>query len=343
MAVTGGVSEVGRASRLRSSVLDYLVRSRPYVRPRPYRMSSGQVAIWTLSGVMISTAAVLFQAGAGDVPPVVSSVHLPFWALLIGFAAAERFVVHVHFRRSAHSMSLGEIPFVFALVFAGGFTAVLAGAIGRILILALHRKVPAIRLAFNFGQFLLGNCVAVLIFHAVAGSSTEVTPVVWGAAILATVSNSLIAVLVISAAVSVSEGRLSAVQIATSLRTDLTVVVANTSIGLCAATLLYRDWQGAILMAVPIAGMFVSFRAYVTERQRHERVEFLYRAARALSRSSDVGPALEGLLAQALEAFRAEAAEIIFFSPDGTDALRTTVRVNGPTAVLEGVEPAVAE
>jgi diguanylate cyclase (GGDEF)-like protein len=306
-------------------------------------MSSGQIPIWILSGTMMVSAGVLFRAGAADVPPIISSVHVPFWALLIGFAAAERFVVHVHFRRSAHSMSLGEIPFVFALVFAGGFAAILAGAIGRILILALHRKVPPIRLAFNFGQFLLGNCIAVLVFHALAGSSTDITPVVWGAAMLATVSNSLIAVLLISAAVSLSEGQLSGRQVAVSLRTDLAVVVANTSIGLCAATVLYRDWGGAILMAVPVAGMFVSFRAYVTERQRHERVEFLYQAARALSRSADVGPALEGLLAQALEAFRAEIAEIIFFSPDGTDALCTTVRATGTAAVLEGVEPEVAE
>ena len=58
-------------------------------------------------------------------------------------------------------MSLGEIPFVFALVFAGGLPAILAGALGRILVLALHRKLPVIRLAFNFGVFLLGNCVAV--------------------------------------------------------------------------------------------------------------------------------------------------------------------------------------
>ena len=80
----------------------------------------------------------------------------------------------------------------------------------------------------------------------------------------------------------------------------------------------------------------------MTERQRHERVEFLYRAARALSRSPRSAPALEGLLAQALDAFRAEVAEIIFFSPDGSDALRTTVRANGAAAVLECVEPTIA-
>jgi diguanylate cyclase (GGDEF)-like protein len=311
-------------------------------RPRPYRMSSGALAIWALSAAMISAAAVLFAAGAGAVPPVISTLHVPFWVLLIAFAAAERFVVHVHFRRSAHSMSLGEIPLVFALLFAGGSAAVLAGALGRLAVLALHRKLPVIRLAFNFGVFLLGNCVAVLVFHAIAGGAGQIGPVVWAAAILGTVANSLLAVLLISAAVSLSEAQLSVRQVARSLRTDLAVVVANTSVGLCAATILYEDRRAAILMAIPVAGMFISFRAYVSERQRHERVEFLYRAARELSRSSEIGPALEGLLAQALEAFRAEVAEIIFFSPDGQDALRTTVRPQGATAVLETVEPNIA-
>jgi diguanylate cyclase (GGDEF)-like protein len=300
------------------------------------------MAIWTLSGAMISAAALLFRAGAGDVAPVISSVHLPFWALVIAFAAAERFVVHVHFRRSAHSMSLGEIPFVFALVFAGGAPAVLAGAAGRLLVLALHRKLPLIRLAFNLGVFALGSCVAVLVFHAIAGASTDISPTVWGAAILATTANSLLAVLFISAAVSLSEGQLGLRQVARSLRTDLTVVVANTSVGLCAATIIHEDWRTAILMAVPVAGMFVSFQAFVIERQRHERVEFLYHAARALSHAPEIGPALEGLLAQALDAFRAEVAEIIFFSPEGRDALRTTVRADGAAAVLENVEPAIA-
>ena len=217
-------------------------------------MSSGQVAIWTLSGAMISTAAALFAAGAGDVPPIISSVHVPFWALLVAFAAAERFVVHVHFRRSAHSMSLGEIPLVFALVFAGGSAAILAGALGRLAVLALHRKLPVIRLAFNFGVFLLGNCVAVLVFHAIAGGAGEIGPAVWAAAILGTVASSLIAVLLISAAVSLSEAQLSIRQVARSLRTDLTVVVANTSVGLCAATILYEDRKAAILMAIPSPG-----------------------------------------------------------------------------------------
>ena len=135
MSATGSIAKLDRESRSRSLWASV-------VRSRPHRMSSGQAAIWAMSGGTIAAAAVLFRAGAGAVPPIISSFPVPFWALLIAFVAAERFAVHVHFRRSAHSMSLGEIPFVFALVFAGGPQAILAGAIGRIVVLALHRKLP---------------------------------------------------------------------------------------------------------------------------------------------------------------------------------------------------------
>ncbi len=308
---------------------------------RAARMSRGEVAIWLLSAALIATGIAVLRSGGLDYAPIVPSMRVSFWVLLVAFACAERFVVHVHFRRSAHSMSLGEIPLVFALVFAGGHEVILAGALGRLFVLAVHRRLPPIRLAFNFGQFLVGNCFAVLVFHAVAGSSSQIDPTVWAAAALATAASSLCSVFLISSAVSLSDSMLSLRQVAGSLSTDLAVAAVNTSVGLCAATVVFNDWRAAILMALPVIGMYLTFQAYIKERQRHGRLEFLYEAARALSRTPEIGTALEGLLGQALDAFRAEVAEIIFFSPDGNDALRTTVRANGAGSKLEGLEPAI--
>ena len=317
------------------------VRSKLPHLTRATRMSRGEVAIWLLSVGLVASGIALLRSGAVTASPIVPSMQVSIWVLLAAFAAAERFVVHVHFRRSAHSMSLGEIPLVLGLVFASGHDVILAGAIGRLLVLALHRRLPPIRLAFNFGQFLLGNCIAVIVFHAVAGSATQIDPTVWAAAALATAATSITAVLLISTAVSLSDTRLGLAQIADSMRTDLAVAAVNTSIGLCAATVVYNDWRAAILMAVPVIGMYLTFQAYVSERQRHGRLEFLYEAARALSRTPEIGSALEGLLGQALDAFRAEVAEMIFFSPDGNDALRTTVRANGAGTVMEGLESGI--
>jgi diguanylate cyclase (GGDEF)-like protein len=305
-------------------------------------MSRGEAGVWALNGAVIGAGVALFLTSVRTAPPVVPSMRLPLWALLLGFAAAERFVVHVHFRRSAHSLSLGELPLVFALIFASGQDLVVAGALGPVLVLMLDRRLPPIKLAFNLGQFCLGNCGAVLVFHAIAGSSGVVDPVVWGAAGLATVSSSVIAVLLIGAAIALSEGGLGVRKLARMLGTDLAVTAANTSIALSGATLIFDDRRAAILMAAPVAGVFAAYRAYLSERQRHERLEFLYEATRTLSRSPEIGLALEGLLAQALEAFRAEVAEIILFS-EQHDALRATVRSGGETEALAGIDPAIAD
>src|SRR6266536_6305508 len=224
--------EVG--TRLEIVLRTFGMRSRP-TPPRPPRlqgMPSGEAAVWALNGVILGAGVALFLASARTAPPVVPSMRLPLWALLLGFAAAERFVVHVHFRRSAHSLSLGELPLVFGLIFASGQDLVVAGALGPVLVLMLDRRLPPIKLGFNLGQFCLGNCGAGLVFHAIAGSSWAVDPVVWGAAGLATVSSSVIAVLLIGAAIALSEGGLGVRKLARMLGTDLAVTTANTSIAL---------------------------------------------------------------------------------------------------------------
>src|SRR5207302_10152705 len=74
-------------------------------------------AVSWLNGSITAAAAVLFFTVANDYLPV-ASPRLPWWALGAGFFVAERCVVHLHFRRNAHSFSLGDIPLVFGLVFA---------------------------------------------------------------------------------------------------------------------------------------------------------------------------------------------------------------------------------
>jgi diguanylate cyclase (GGDEF)-like protein len=298
-------------------------------------LSRGALPIWLLSAAMVVGAAgLLTLGGVGSLPPASSSMHLPVWALAIGFAVAEHLVVHVHFRRSSHSMALGEIPLVFALLYGGGWTVVVAYTVGRAFALLLLR-LPLIRLAFNSAQFALGGCLAMLTFHAVGGGAATNDPRVWLAVALAATVASAFAVLMITAAVSLSEGRLSVDRIVASLRTDLTVTLANTSLGLCAAGLVEQDWRTAVLLVVPVAGMFVTMRAYAAERARHGRLEFLYDAARALSGAAGTGEALANMLTLSLEAFRSEAAEIIVFSPDEDEALRTAVRVDGDATLLE--------
>jgi diguanylate cyclase (GGDEF)-like protein len=309
----------------------------------PHRLAAGERSIWALNGAMLVTASVLFWFGVRNAPPIIPGMHLPLWALILAFAAGERFVVHVHFRRSAHTLSLGEIPLVFGLIFASGTNVVVAGALGPMVVLALHAKLPPIKLAFNLGQFTLGNCVAVIVFHAVAGSAAVVGPLVWAAAALAVAANSIMASVLIMTAVSVTEGGFSLRRALRTLGNDVAVASAGTSVALCAATVVHHNWDTALLMVIPAAAIFITHRGYLGQRDRQRRLELLYDAARTLSSSAEIGPALEELLARTLDDFRAETAQLILFSPNAQTALRTVVRADGSGRVLEKVEPEIAD
>src|SRR4051812_13567678 len=50
--------------------------------------------------------------------PFVGSVNLPWWALAIGFAATETWVVHLQVKRESQDVSVSELPLVLGLFFA---------------------------------------------------------------------------------------------------------------------------------------------------------------------------------------------------------------------------------
>ena len=85
--------------------------------------------IWLMNLLLAATAVVLFL-GPVDWPDALFSPHLPWWSLAIGFLIAERCVVHLHFKRSAHSFSLGDIPLVFGLLFASAHALMAASPAG---------------------------------------------------------------------------------------------------------------------------------------------------------------------------------------------------------------------
>ena len=104
---------------------------------------------------------------------------MPWWAVALGFAAAELCIVHVRFRRSAHSFSLADLPFVFGLVFATGDEFVLGAIVGHLIVLGLIRRLELVKLLFNLAQLALAATLAAAILNAIAGSADAMRPETW--------------------------------------------------------------------------------------------------------------------------------------------------------------------
>jgi diguanylate cyclase (GGDEF)-like protein len=288
-------------------------------------------AVWLLNAAIVAAAGALYLLILRGRAPLPVAHTLPWWALAPVFAATEVFVVHVHFRRSAHSMSLGELPLVVGLLLASPTDVVIAQVVGSGIVLALNPGRSLIRLVFNVGQYALAACVASAVFHLLMPAHEGLGPTAWSAAFAGTLLSSALGVLLIGAAITLSEAPVGTRRLLQMLGIALLVTITNTSLGLAGGTVIAGDPRAAWLLAIPALTLFVSYRAYMAERQKHESLEFLYGATRSLSRAQDVGDSLRDLLELTLQAFRGELAEVILFpGEDGRPPLRTSAGPGKP-------------
>ncbi len=297
--------------------------------------------VWLLNLAIAGGAALLYALHARHLGPI-ADPHIPVWALAIAFVAGERAVVHLHFRRSAHSFSFGDVPLVFGLIFAGSHDLLLAAMLGTAVTLIADRRLPAIKTGFNLAQTALVICVAETILHFITVRTEHIGVADWVAVFAAVESSAILTVCLIGAAIRLSEGRLPEGMFRDMITRDLAVTVTNTSLALAASALIALDPWSLPLLLIPATTVYLAYRAYIVERQRHERLEFLYEATRTLARSPEIILALEALLTRSLEAFRVEMAEIVLMSADGQPPLSTWLSAGGGKEAMVPIERAIA-
>jgi diguanylate cyclase (GGDEF)-like protein len=299
--------------------------------------TTGTSRVWALTVVLtavaVGLAAFEVPARAAARPPL----PVPWWAIAILFYATEAKVVHLHIGRSAHSFSMSEIPVVYGLFFLPPAEYIVARLLGAGLALVFTRKQRSVKLAFNLAQFLLCSVVTLGIVHLLDDPGGSFGPRSWGTAFLATSAENILGVFAVTAAISLAEGVAQYGRMPRMFVMGGVVSLTNTSLALLVITVLFVEPAASVLFAVPIAAVFVAYRAYVSERQQHEGLEMLYESTRILQRSPEIDRALVSLLDHARRMFRAEVAEVSLLPmEEGQDILRTGV---GPAEAITMMQP----
>src|SRR6478735_10234708 len=172
---------------------------------RRLKLPAREVFVW-----LYVIALALLAAGAwalfthGDAAH--AAPHLPWWAVALGFAGAEVCVVHVRFRRSAHSFSLADLPFVFGLVFASGDAFVVGALVGTGIVWGLIRRLQPIKLAFNLAQLALAASLAAGLLGLVAGNADALQPETWIGLYVATLASGALTIVLLGGVIAIAEG-----------------------------------------------------------------------------------------------------------------------------------------
>jgi diguanylate cyclase (GGDEF)-like protein len=326
----------------------------PLVRPALVRPSLvwsfvdrqlGRLTRVTLGALIASTAVaaiVLWHQVVRDLVPYDFDVRIPWWALAAGFAATELFVIHAHVRGSAHSLSLSELPLVLGLLLASPSDLVLAMVVGPAVVLVFTRGQSVVRLLFNLAQFGLTAALASITLHALAAAPAEMGTAVWGATFVAVLVASGVAAVLVFCAIGLSEGAIPSRKLAGMLGADLLVALTNTSVALAGATVVAHDVTAGWLLLPPAAILLLAYRAWVSERAKHQSLEFLYGVTRSLSAGGDLEADLLDLLRRTRSSFRVRTAELVVLPGPDVGALRTARGVGGAEEVMVPVANAAA-
>src|SRR5829696_301268 len=302
-----------------------------------------EAKIWILSAAVAAVTVLAYLTLVEPLGAGPSVLDVPWWVVAAGFAAAERWVVHLHFRRSTHSLSLGELPLVAGLLFLPAPELLLAGLVGSSLALAFDGEIPTFKAFFNLAQFTLGTCVAIFIVAGLASGRDPLDPLVWLAVFAAVSAATLTADLFVGAAVTIAEGKLETQQRIDMLLTNWTVALSNTCLALAVAAVVSARPEGGLLLVPPTVLLMAAYRAYLSERRRNSELEFLYEATRTLSRSSEIVPELEALLARTAATFRVGAVELVLFSAEAHRSARSSLNRDGGRRMLEPIDEPLAE
>lgn len=297
----------------------------------------GTNRVWALSSVIALAAAAIWYSVL-DLPVLRDSPQLSWWGLAIGFYVSELAVVHLRFRKDAHSFSMSEIPLVLGLFFAAPLHLAVGQLVGISVVYAFHRRLPPIKFTFNIAQFALQSGLAVTVFRGIVALGDPLGRVGWVAAVAAALVATITADLLINVAIRLTGGRVPRENLVQVLALSSLAGSMNASLAVSGVVILWAAPSASWLALIPPVILFLAYRAYVSQHHERAKLESLYEATRTLHGSPQIEAALVAACRDVNRMLDAEYTEILLFSE--RNRLETYWTAVGPGDRLVVMQPA---
>jgi diguanylate cyclase (GGDEF)-like protein len=268
-------------------------------------------AVWCLNvGLALCCMALwyFFLRGKG-VPS--TRLHVPWPLLALGFAAAEKWAVHLRIRGRQQAVGLAELPLVLGIAFCSPGQVISAQVVGGAAALLLDRRVVPVKLAFNLALFGLSSAVAAAVFANLGGGFSVPGERVWLSLGAATLTADLVAFLALVTLYGLLGGLPPVRDAGWMLMVGALETVGMTIVALLPLTVLGFDPKSSWLLVAPTLAAVIAFRSLTRDRVRADRLEQLYKTVREADLPNDLEQRVHALLAGALIAFEATYAELL--------------------------------
>ena len=290
--------------------------------------------VWAFNGIIAVVCAVIWTVAIAGYNGAAfgQGLHLAWWELAVPFFLAEVFVVHLQFRKQAHTLSLTEIGLTLGLLLGAPSSLLFGQVVGTFAALVVSRwrsQRQLVKFVFNLAELPLCSAVALMIFRSL-GSPSDSAPHLWALVLLACAVAHVIGILLVSTVIAINEDRFLAPQLGRTLLTSTLGAVATASLALAVVELLEVRPLAVLLLVIPVSACVAAFRGYMKQREQREHVEFLYESMRATQGAPEFGLAVGQLLVAARRLLRAEYAEVLLLpASEGGGPIRSVSGVEG--------------
>jgi diguanylate cyclase (GGDEF)-like protein len=240
-------------------------------------------------------------------------LHLSWWELALGFAAADILVFHIEINREAHTFSLSEVPFVLGLFFASPDQLIIGRLVGEACVLIFNERQNLVKLAFNLSLFLGECCAALAVFtHLIRGHGLD-QPYAWAVGFFSVGSAGALSAFAVATVIRWHGGNTGWRRLAA---TASITALCNSCVAVIAGLLAVDDPPAVALLAVIAAGLLAAYRGYTSLSQRYSGLEMLYDFARVTSTALRPQATLERIAAESRRLLRADTAWILLSPGD---------------------------
>ncbi|MBA3373033.1 MAG: EAL domain-containing protein [Euzebyaceae bacterium] len=284
--------------------------------------------LWLLAAAMVAAAIALFAALPAAPAASGSTLHLPWWSLLIAFTAAEASVVTLRLRRESMAFSLSEIPLMVGLAFVHPATLVLTRVIGSAAALAWRRQSP-LKLSYNLAGIALEGVLAALVWHAVLAGGDPLGSRGWLAVVAVVVVTDLVSTGSVTLAMAVLGGQTNRKTILPVLASGSVAAFTNASFAVVIVAVLTREWRAGWALLVITAVLFAAYRSYTTLRRRHEALEQLTEFTPALDADLGTATIAADVVARVRTVLNAQIAELVLHAAADAPGVGAVQRQTG--------------
>lgn len=248
--------------------------------------------------------------------------ELSWWFVALAVFASESLVIHLEYRKDAHSFSMGEIALVVALFSATPAVTLTGVVIGSAGALAVSRRQTPLKMAFNLAQYALNAGVAVVVFRTLLGDLGPLHPRAVVASLVAVCAALIVSETSIVAVILLTGGQMKPRDVVETVSLGLFGTLLSGTLGFLVVVLAVAAPWAVWIGAVPPAILYLAYRSHAEQRNQTERLQSMHRVTESIHTAPVVDEAMAAAASSARQLVDATWVEIVVIA-EGSHALRT--------------------